>query len=182
MWALLSPVMSNLVLVANRRTPLYMGTLHITLAVLPVCLNSVIATLESTFWSHFTREFSTLHWLSSPVFLNFALMANQLTSFWPVCVCLYVGKDAFLSLHCNLHFHTRVSSRGGSRVAKIHYLGASGGWLCNYTPRRLSKTRSDFCPQISWQTVNLRIFRIYALTSEQYSWQLSNNQYAYFSD
>ena len=35
LWALLSPVTSKLVLVANRRTPLYMGTLHITLAVLP---------------------------------------------------------------------------------------------------------------------------------------------------
>ena len=40
----------------------------------------------------------------------FALMANQLTSFWPVCVCLCVGNDAFLGPHCNLHLHACVSS------------------------------------------------------------------------
>ena len=108
--ALLSPVTSNLVLVANRRTPLYMGTLHITLAVLPGLHELCHFDIRINFLVTLYQGVLHITLAVIPVFLNFALMANQLTSFWPVCVCLCVGNDAFLGPHCNLHLHARVSS------------------------------------------------------------------------
>ena len=62
---------------------LYQGALHWPSFL--VFLNSVIATTEWTFWSHFTRAFSSLDWLSSLVFSNYTWVAKRLTSTWAVC-------------------------------------------------------------------------------------------------
>ena len=102
--ALLSPVTSNLVLVANRRTPLYMGTLHITLAVLPGLHELCHFDIRINFLVTLYQGVLHITLAVIPVFLNFALMANQLTSFWPVCH-LY----SHVSSHLDQVIHRRLN-------------------------------------------------------------------------